>query len=257
MTDAAAYRFERRNHGRGHSYTLNGAKQDGVTTVIDTMGKPSLINWAAETTAKAAVDQWEELAALPVSARLDRLTRARWEVSDTAKINGTKVHGWAEAVVAGRAVDVPPEYAGAVEALARLMDAYRMDPVVVERPVFHAFHGWAGTPDLLCGMGTTLWLIDWKTGRRVYDEVALQLSAYAHATHYLTPAGTVAEWMPPERCGVVHITTDSATLYPVDAGDATYTVFRYLQQVYRWRVRVADDSPIGSPATPDTAGILS
>lgn len=251
--------FERRDHGRYHTYWLDGVKLPGVTTILDGgIPKPALVEWAAKTTARYAVDRWDELATLPISARLDRLTRARWEVSDAAKLNGTKVHGYAEAMVHGDPTEVPPEYLRAAEAVARLMDAYRIEPVAVERPVFHATHGWAGTPDLLAGMGgATLVLWDWKTGRGIYPEVALQLAAYAHATHWLKPDGTVAEWEPPEQCGAVHITSDSATLYPVAAGDDVYTAFRYAQQVWKWCARVADDSPIGSPADPATAGIMS
>lgn len=257
--------FERRNHGRGHSYWLDGHRLPGVTTILDeAIRKRALENWAATTTAKAAVDRWDELADLPVSARLDRLTRARWEVSDAAKLTGTKVHGYAEDLSHGRDTDVPPQYVGAAEALARFMDEYRVEPVAVERPVFHARHGWAGTPDLLAGMGTTLWLFDWKTGRGIYPEAVLQLSAYAHATHWLKPDGTVAEWIPPERCGAVHVTSDSATLYPIapDTIEDAYTAFRYCQGVYGWCARVAaarDDGtpwPVEPAADPTTAGIL-
>lgn len=260
-------RFERRNHGRGHSYWLDGMKLPGVTTILDeALRKRALENWAATTTAKAAVDRWDELAALPISTRLDTLTRARWEISDAAKINGTKVHGYAEAMTHGDPVEVPPEYVGAAEAVARFLDRFRIEPVAVERPVFHAAHLWAGTPDLLAGMGGTLWLLDWKTGRGIYPETSLQLAAYANATHMVNVGGDVVDWIAPERCGAVHVTTDSATLYPADpesvAAMGGYLTFRYAQQVYAWCARVAAARDDGTPwpfelaADPDTAEIM-
>jgi hypothetical protein len=107
----------------------------------------------------------------------------------------------------------------------------------------------------------TTWLLDYKTGRGVYPEMVLQLAAYAHASHYLTDTGELGLWIPPERCGLVHITSDSATLYPVDADEAAYTMFRYCQQVWRWTAQCEDARkegrawPIG-PAL-DPAGVAA
>jgi hypothetical protein len=226
-------RFERRNHGRGHSYWLDGTKLPGVTTILgEAMRKRALENWAAEVTAKTAVDRWDDLAAMPVSARLDTLTRARWEQRDAAALDGTQIHTYAEAIVTGAEVDVPPRYLGQVQAVARFMDAWGIEPVAREASVFHHTDGWAGTIDLLAGMRGTLWLLDWKTGKGVYPDMVLQLAAYAHASHMLNTAGAVVDWVQPERCGLVHVTSDSATLYPVAADDDAYLTFRYCQQVW-------------------------
>ena len=68
---------KRRNHGRGHSYLLDGEKVPGVTTLISNgFPKSALINWAARTVAARAVDGWDELAELPVSERLRTLEKA-------------------------------------------------------------------------------------------------------------------------------------------------------------------------------------
>jgi len=239
-------RFERRNHGRGHSYYLDGAKLPGVTTILgEAIRARALENWAAEVTASYAVDHWDELGTMPVTARLAALTRARYDVSGAAMLAGTRIHDHAHHLQAGEAVDVAPEHLGAVQAVARFLDAHHVEAVAAERPVVHTAHGWAGTFDLLAGIDGTLWLIDWKTGKGVYSEVALQLAAYAHASHFQALDGDLADWTPPERCGAVHITADSATLYPVDAGDDTYLAFRYCQQVAAWTARAAEARKAG------------
>jgi hypothetical protein len=47
----------RKNHGRGHTYYINGTKVDGVTTIIGNgLPKPALVNWAARCAADEAVD---------------------------------------------------------------------------------------------------------------------------------------------------------------------------------------------------------
>lgn len=239
--------FERRNHGKGHSYYLDGVKLPGVTTVLDALRKRGIEEWAGNVTAEAAVNRWDELAGLSVTDRLSTLRRARWEIRDTAALNGTRIHDLAWDLVTGAEVDVPEEYVGSVTAVARFMDRWHVEPVARERPVWHPDHGWAGTFDLLAGMGDTLWLLDWKTGRAIYPEAALQLAAYAHAASMLREDGAEVPWEPPERCGAVHITADSAELHPVDAGEEAYAAFRHAREVWEWSARVEDARKEGEP----------
>ena len=54
-------RFARRNVGKSHSYTLDGRRIHGVTTVIGTLDKPALVDWAARETAAYADEHWTRL----------------------------------------------------------------------------------------------------------------------------------------------------------------------------------------------------
>jgi hypothetical protein len=236
-------------------------KVPGVTTILgEALRARALENWAAEVTAETAVNHWEELSALPLTERLTVLKRARWDTMTRAALRGTQIHDLAWRLVTGEPVEVPDEHLGPVQAVARFMDAHHLEPVLRERPVVNMTHRWAGTIDLLAGIGDTLWLLDWKTGKGIYSETALQLSAYAHAEWAEREDGTLIEWTPPERAGAVHITPDSAELHEVDAGDETYMAFRYCQQVARWTERVSaarEDGqpwPIG-PALDPSAGV--
>lgn len=241
--------FRRVNAGRGHSYTLDGVRLPGVTTILDALRKKGLEEWAGNVTAEAAVNRWDELATMTHTQKLDTLRRVRWDARDAAALNGTQIHALAERLVAGEDVEVPPAQHGSVQAVARLMDALGMDPVMRERPVLHPAHRWAGTFDLLCGIGGTLWLVDWKTGKGIYPETALQLAAYAHAAYVQREDGTLIEWVPPERAGAVHITADSAELLPIDwaVTEEAYTVFRYVAQVSAWSERVSAARKDGTP----------
>lgn len=232
-------RFERRDHGRNHSYWLDGERLPGVTTILnDGKPKPALVYWAANAAASAAVDRWDELAGLPISERLAILRNAPDDARDRAALRGQEIHHLAWQLVTGEDVSVPEQHLGPVQAAARWMDKHNIRPLLREVPVLNVTHRWAGTIDLCGLMNGTLWLLDWKTGKGVYDDAALQLAAYAHAELY-QEAGELMPWQHPERCGVVHITEDSAELYPVDAGDDTYLAFRYIAQVAAWNARVS------------------
>src|SRR4051812_34607094 len=107
----------RRNHGRGHSYRINGNKVPGVTTILGgTTAKPGLINWAGDATAGYAVDHWDELRELPPTKKLAVLKQARYADRDAAANRGTEVHRLAEAYMNGEEITVPDELEGHVQA---------------------------------------------------------------------------------------------------------------------------------------------
>lgn len=238
--------FVRRNHGTGHSYHLDGVKLPGVTAIINDGMPKQLTDWAARVTADAAINSWDELAAMSISQRIRWLEGApRRELGAAAK-RGTEIHALVFGIIAGEPVEVPDEHAGAVAAATRLMDVLQMVPVLREVPVFHVEHRWGGTADLVADIHGTRWLLDWKTGRNVFDSTAVQLAAYNHATHYLD-GDQIREWVPAQRCGVVHITPDDAQLYPTEAGDDVYTTFRYAYMVADWTARARNAWKAGDP----------
>ena len=55
-----------------------------------------------------------------------------------------------------------------------------------EMKVINKKHKYSGTFDAVGKIGKTRLLIDWKTGARIYPEMALQLSAYAEAYSEMT-----------------------------------------------------------------------
>lgn len=251
MTATQAATFERREgvaFGKPyHAYYLNGVKLPGVTTILSNgLPAPALTNWAANVTAEYAVDHWAALDAMAVSERIATLKGARWEVSGKAALRGTQIHTLAYKLAHGLEVDVPDEHVGPVEAVARFLDRFAVDPVLLETPVCHLEHRWGGTTDLTAYIGGELWLLDYKTGKGLYDKDALQLAAYAHATHYLDPAGTLREWAAPDRAGLIHVTQDSAELHPVQVGETEYRMFRHVKQVGDWLDYIKMASPIGT-----------
>lgn len=225
---------KRVDRGRGHSYLLDGEKVPGVTTIIGKgLPKPALTTWAANTAAAHAVDHWEELGGLAVSERLDRIKKAPWADRDAAAGKGTAVHGLAERLIHGEAVEVPEELAGHVEACVAFLDISGADPIVVERPVFNRRWKYGGTLDLIATLadGQT-WLLDWKTNRSgPYGDVALQLAAYARAEFYINENGEEQPLPHIDRAGVVWLRSDGFELYPFRIDEQVWRSFLYVKSV--------------------------
>ena len=254
---------------RGHYYKDgNGERIPGVTTILgDGLPKKALINWAANATADAAVNRWDELAELPPAQRLDTLKRARYDVTDKAKRRGTEVHAYAEKLVQGEEVTgIPDELRGHVEAYARFLDAFDVAPVLVEVVIVNYTHGYAGTLDLVAdiqlpGTGEVeRWLLDVKTNEKgIYAETALQLAAYRYAEAYVDNDGVEQPMIAVDRCGAIHITSTEAVLVPTVSERDQYNVFRIAAKVRDFD-KNSDQlvlNPIPAPATaPSTARII-
>ncbi len=220
---------------KGHHYKDgNGHRIPGVTTILgDGVPKPALINWAANSTAEAAVDRWDELTELQPSARLKELQNARYAKSDKAKKRGTEVHGYGERLVKGEKVTgIPDELRGHVEAYTAFLDKFEVDPILVEATIVNYRYGYAGTLDLICeltdekGARRTL-LLDIKTNEKgIFGETALQLAAYRYAEFYLDADGNELPMIPVEGCGAILVNSDGAQLIPCTSDENTFKSFR-------------------------------
>lgn len=240
---------------KGHYYKdAAGARVPGVTTVIGGgVPKPALIAWAANATAEAAIDQWDELAALGPAQRLKRLQGARYSERDRAKDRGTEVHRAAEKLLAGKSVQVPEEIAGHVEAYARFLDEFKVEPVHVEFSCVSYRWGYAGTADLCAWLqlperGRTLLLCDLKTSRSgIFGETALQLAAYRFADKWIV-AGAERNPEPVEHCAGIHVRADGYDLLPVEASEAEHKDFLYAARVGQFVARSRE--LVGAPIAP-------
>ncbi len=243
---------------KGHHYKdARGERVPGVTTIIgDGVPKPALIAWSGNATAEAAVDRWEELGGLAPAQRLKTLQRARYEDVDRAKNRGTEVHRAAEKLLAGETVQVPEEIAGHVEAYARFLDEFKVEPIYVEFSCVSYRWGYAGTADLAARVvvpdrGQLTLLMDLKTSRSgVYGETALQLAAYRYADKWVVRDGIEIDPVDVDHCAAIHVRGDSYDLLPVEAGEAEHKDFLYAQRVGQFVARSRD--LIGPPIVPPT-----
>jgi len=189
--------LRKHTNGRGHWYTLDGRKVDGVTTLLkDGIPKPALVGWAAKSVAEfvvdnraAVADMWDQLGR---DAMVGELKGTPYAQRDAAAARGTEIHKYAEKLAAGQEVEVPAEIAPYVEAAARWFDEWQPKTLLVERPVASRKWWYAGTFDNVCETPDGVrWMVDWKSGRSgIWGEAALQAAAYTHAEFYLDEDGT-------------------------------------------------------------------
>ena len=237
----------RRKSGSYWTYTLDGVpKIKGVTTMMKGLSGPPE-SYFTKYTAGHAVDNWDRLAELPPSARLEEIagaTKARFE---GAAVRGTAVHHLAEPLAKGEEVVVPDHLRGHVESCIAFLDDYDVQPVVTEAALFSRRHKYAGSADLF---GTALKphaeartriLMDWKTNASgPWGSVAFQLAGYRYADFMLSgDAGKTSEELAvPEadECWCVWLRADGYDVYPMHVDE---TVFRQL--LYIDQCRMADE----------------
>ncbi len=236
--------IKRRNHGSGHSYwdvdaAGNETKIQSVTKILDnTMPKGGLMSWYAEQAALEATDRWDELAQLPIGKRYDAIKKAPWSRKTAAAAKGTKIHNLAEPLAHGREVEVPEEHAAFVASCVAFLNEWEPVTVRTETTVVHRGIPYAGTFDAVFRMRGHCWLADWKTGKGVYGEAALQLAAYRHAEHFIGEDGAehpMAE-LGIDRAAVIHLRSDGYDVYPVETGDSAFLAFRHAA----WLSRLLD-----------------
>lgn len=235
--------IKRVNRGRGHSYTIDGAKALGVTTVLSNgWPQPWMGPWSAKAVAQAAVDMDpEDMAVLRRQGReaaIAVLKGAPNRVRDTAAARGTDVHKIAERVAAGEEVAVPEHLAGHVDSVVKFLDEWQVTTLLQEVVVGSYKHLYAGTFDLIGELpGGQRILFDYKTSTSIKETTALQLAAYRWADYYI--AGDGLE-LPMTEIGIddtmaVHVRADGYDVYPLDTGVTVFRAFLHslaLARVY-------------------------
>lgn len=242
-----------------HRYAIDGVEVPGVTTVLKkALPKPALVGWAAKSVAEYVADNLAEVAAMTGSRWdiVNELKGTPYRQRDAAANRGTEVHGLAEELVHGREVEVPEQLAGYVDSYVRFLDEWKPKPVLVEAVVGSRKWQYCGKFDLLADLPSgERALIDLKTSRGVYPEVALQLAGYRYAEVYLDENGAEQPMadLSITSTYVVHVKADGYDCRPVEAGPEQYKVFQHLAWLAR---RIDEMKPwLGAPAVP--AGVAS
>ncbi|MEV7358262.1 hypothetical protein [Kitasatospora sp. NPDC091276] len=248
---AGTIRTIQRGGSRWYVDPVTAIKYPGVTSVVAMLPKPFLVWWAARMTAETAVANLPAVASIAErdeAGAVDYLRNAHSRYTKLRARIGSEAHDLFERMIRGEIIgrvhpDLEPYRAG----FAEFLDAVRPELVRAEDIAWSDSHQYAGSfdaiirvrlgedgkPDHVNGEWHTL-IVDWKTSKSTYPDVALQMAAYAHADKIIAPDGT-AEPMP-EFAGaaVLHITPEGWAFKPVDISRDVFDVFLTLRKVFDW-----------------------
>jgi hypothetical protein len=223
-----------------HRYTFDGKVYPGVTGILSVIDKSAaLMSWAARQTAEAALalvtepTGTEDVTGVNVGPLLALLnavgregavkaltSRSSWKRDEAASL-GTEVHNLADQLIRGvlDTSQVPARAVKHVTAYTEWWGASGWTVRASEAMVVHPVNGYGGTIDLLCQDrdGRTV-LADIKTGRAVYQEAVLQLTAYGLATYIQTDAGTFLMPRRIDRHVILHVTADGVREVEISVG---------------------------------------
>lgn len=204
---------------------------------------------------------------------LDQVKKARWRRTKEAQLRGTDVHAAAEALNLGQPVDVEPHIEPYVEWYRAFLDGHAPVFEAAEAPVYNLTWGYAGTLDAIVVIDGRRVVLDMKTtpkhpdgrdgARPPYEEVALQLAAYARAEgvgidpiremgsgrrrYYVLDDPEKLEPMPEvEGAFVLVVSPFDFALHPVAIDEPVWQAFLHVREVARWSIETSK-TVIGPP----------
>lgn len=232
-----------------HRYWLDGKPVPGVTTVIGVLDKPAIPRWAAQQVAEYVADNDDAIAHLRAMGRgpmVQALKGIPWETRDKAGVRGNVLHDHTEALLRGEEITVADEDVLVVQSALDFLDDWRIEPVLIEYACASREHRWAGTGDLIAryrnpatGHEGTAYF-DWKSGKRLYPEYALQFAPYTHAEFH----GLDGDEHKLPSCDAafgVHIRSDGYDVAPFEHGPHVYAEFLTVRAAFDIAKRVRGD----------------
>lgn len=161
----------------GMYYLSDGRIYPSVTTVLKVIAKPALTNWLAKNAVREALAD----PTLTVDGAIAKV----YQNTSHAINRGDLVH---ELLAQKR------EWEVSISGYKKAYDNWgvefgKFEIVSQEESIWHDEYQYAGTLDMVVSReedgNEERWLIDFKTGSRIYNETQLQLSAYQSAYNFL------------------------------------------------------------------------
>jgi len=197
-----------------------------------------------------SIDFVKEMASRDRQGAIDYIKGAATRYTKTRANVGSDAHDLFERMIRGEYIGrVHPDLEPYRRHFAEFLAAVNPELVRAEDVAWSDEHQYAGSFDALLRVwvnddrtvdptrktGEPITVVaDWKTSKGTYPDVALQMSAYAHADRLIDPNG-VSEPFPEVDGGVVlHITPDRWEFKPVDISDEVFAYFLALRKTFEW-----------------------
>lgn len=203
-------------------YEIDGSRYPSVTTIIrETLKKEGLERWMAG----QIYDLLRYRPTLPKQRALSMVLQP----SNAEMQIGTAVHAIVENHEPGDEYlsIIPDDFVGYALAYRKFVEDYGFEDISKEQTLISKQYGYAGTYDrfgkIKTGKNT---LIDIKTGKQLYSDVYIQLSAYKQL---------LKENLDAQVDEIAGLLLKSDGTYEYQAGEDILPVFLGLKSVWDWR----------------------
>lgn len=251
----------KRGGSRLYVHPDTAEKVPGVTSVLNMLPKPFLKFWASKVTAETAVENLGSIVSIAMNdpkGAVDYLKRAPDRFTANSADVGTEVHDLFERLAKGETVNerrLSPEVKPYVAHFREFEAEFEPEFVFLEETIWSETHGYAGSFDFMAWINDpdnpgerVLVIGDWKTTRSgVHEEVALQLSAYAHADFILRPDGEEIPLPENITAGVVmHARPEGWQVVPARIDEEVFGYFLTLRKTFDYD-REGKKTVLGDP----------
>lgn len=238
-------------------YWIDGKFHRRVTTVTKGLPKEWMGPWTAGYVAQYVADNATIVAELIKKKKLKDLVNllkgSPYSRRDEAADRGTILHDASEAITRGSELEslietLQPDEIACITGVSRYHQSQveaGFRNLACELTVFNSTIGYAGTLDRWDLGPERFKIIDWKTGKGVYDEYTIQMTGYRNAEFAIVGSrevsankfvGKVIRWKPEyaEHMAVVHVTPEGARYHEIIYDERMWEVFKAANTVRQW-----------------------
>lgn len=246
--------------GGRHYETPDGEKYPSVTTILNAIAKPALVNWAANKERELVIESAATLWTEAPNGNTPRMSRMAFIASLKTRLGKTKAHQreleragnigteahkrieWATRKMMGQKPG--PEPMISQEALWAYMvwegwtKEVKFKPILCEQMLYSKEYGFAGTMDTLALIEldgkTHKILADYKTGKGIYNEALLQNSGYVKAIIEMGHAEPPLDGMVIRLPKVVTDDKPEMKLIPWEDQEKLFDAFLHTFELWKW-----------------------
>jgi hypothetical protein len=223
-----------------HRYYINEEQYPSVTTILGVIDKSAaLMGWAVKVSVAYIGKNLDRLrGSLTESGASAILTQAKQEANrlkEEAADVGTLIHDICDRIDKGETIPLDlldDKVRNGVQAYLKWCKDVKWEFLQGEFIIYDTDHKYAGMVDKLGMVNGKLALVDIKTGKAIYPEMLLQLSAYANAYHKLNPDEQIEEFY------IIKLDKDDGSFevhkIEEDMG-YLFNVFLGAKKIYDWR----------------------
>ena len=184
----------------GHHYRIGSEIYPSSTTILSVLRKPAIEIWAVKTTVEYlgrrlndVINGKIKLNSKNAYKLLMDARREHQAIKEKAAHLGRGVHKIIELTFKSELNTsdllkvIDSNYYPAVTAFLNWKSSHDIKALGNEEIVYHEKLKYAGTLDFRCEFNGEKYIVDFKTSKRIYPEMLLQLASYKHAYEFMHP----------------------------------------------------------------------